>query len=85
MGRKKKYKDSATKTSTAQKEAAKAYYSRNKDKSKTISITQTAEQTAADKVTLKAHGLKPLQFWRLSIERLNAEPLPELPDKQKPD
>lgn len=77
MGRKKKYKESETKTSTAQKEAAKTYYNKNKTKYATISITQTAEQTQADKMSIAAHGLTPLKFWRAAMERLNAEQIPD--------
>lgn len=80
MGRKKKYQESETKTSTAQKEAAKEYYKRNKTKYGTISITQSATQTQADKDTLTAHGLKPLQAWRRLMDELNAEPMPATPN-----
>lgn len=81
MGRKKKYQDSETKTSTAQKEAAKTYYNKNKNKYGTISITQTAEQTTADKATLTAHNLTPLQAWRRLMSELDNEPTPANDDK----
>lgn len=61
----------------AQKRAQRKYYETKRSKTqKTISITQSAEQTAADKATLTAHGLTPLRFWRAAMERLNAEPIP---------
>lgn len=82
MGRKRIYGESNTKTSTAQKEAAKAYYNKNKAKYGTISITQSAEQTQADKAALTAHNLTPLQAWRRLMSELNAEPLPT-PDNSK--
>ena len=58
------------KASEAQKKANRAYYERTKGKYKTISITQTAEQTERDKETLKRHNTTVLQVWRKAIEAL---------------
>lgn len=61
----------------AQKRAQRKYYENKRSKTqKTISITQSVEQTQADKISIATHGLTPLKFWRAAMERLNAEPIP---------
>lgn len=70
MGRKAKYKPAAGKTSTAQKEAIKAYREKNKGKYKSVSITIEAGQMEADKKRIAAAGYSLPQFWRASVDAL---------------
>lgn len=67
------------KTGESQRRAAQTYKTAHNVKS--FSITMKAEEYEASRATLTAHNLTPLQFWRLSMERLNAEPLPATPDE----
>lgn len=89
MGRNKKYKDSSTATSEAQKAAARAYYKRQKNAGqlsrKVLSITMSQDEYNIGREALTSHGLTPLQFWRWAIERLNAEPLPNDKDVNSKD
>ena len=59
----------------AHKRAQRRYSEKNKGKYKTISITQTAEQTEADRVVLAEHGTTVLRVWRAAMERLRNEPI----------
>ncbi len=86
MGRKRIYSESNTKTSTAQKEASKAYYKRKKEAGETVqkvlSITMRPDEFDKSQAILTAHNLTPLQAWRRLMSELNAEPLPN-PDDSK--
>lgn len=54
--------------------AQKKYYEEKRSKSqKTISITLSAEQAAADKKVIAEHGTTPSKVWRDAIERLKAD------------
>ena len=58
----------------AQKRAQKKYYEEKRSKSqKTISITMSAEQAAADRQLMAEHGTTPGQVWRSAMERLRNE------------
>ena len=81
MGRRKKYQDSETKTSTAQKKANREYYERNKSRVQKFAIVLTVDEVARSNELLRAHGLKRAQVWRDAMARLSAEPLPDLPGK----
>lgn len=65
----------------AQKRAQRRYSEKNKGKYKTISITQSAEQTDADRATLVEHGTTVLRVWRDAMQRLRNEPVDKLPPK----
>lgn len=54
----------------AQKAAQRRYAEKVKGKYKTISITQTAEQTEKDKETLKKHNTSVLKVWRKALDDL---------------
>lgn len=54
----------------AQRRAARKYAQKVKGKYKTISITQTAEQTEADKELMKAKGTTVLKVWRAAMDKL---------------
>lgn len=80
MGRASKYPESTTKTSEAQKAAAREYYKRKKAKGETVqkvlSITMRPDEYDSSQATLTAHSLTPLQAWRRLMAELNAEPIP---------
>lgn len=57
----------------AQKRAQRKYSEKVKGKYKTLSITQTAEQTEADRETLKRHNTTVLQVWRKAIAELKQD------------
>lgn len=57
----------------AQKRAQRKYSEKVKGKYKTLSITQTAEQTEADRALLAEKGTTVLQVWRSAMERLRNE------------
>lgn len=79
MGRVKKYGESTTATSEAQKAAARNYYKRKKEAGnpaqKVLSITMRPEEYDASRATLTKHGLTPLQAWRRLMSELNAAPV----------
>ena len=81
MSRQRKYGESTTATSEAQKAAARAYYQRKKQAGepaqKVLSITMRPDEYDASRETLTAHRLTPLQAWRRLMDELNAEPIPE--------
>ena len=58
------------KESEAQRRARIKYQEKTKGKYKTISITQTAEQTEADKQLLKAKNTTVLKVWRAAMDSL---------------
>lgn len=55
------------------RESKRKYAAKIKGKYKTISITQTAEQTEADKELLKAKGTTVLKVWRAAMDKLKSE------------
>ena len=76
MPRKRKYPESTTATSEAQKAAMRAYYQRKKaagEAQKVIAITMNQTEYESSRATLAAHGLTPLQAWRRLMDELNAE------------
>ena len=81
MSRQRKYGESTTATSEAQKAAARAYYQRKKQAGepaqKVLSITMRPDEYDASRETLTAHRLTPLQAWRRLMDELNAEPIPD--------
>ena len=54
----------------AQKRAQRKYSAKVKGKYKTLSITQTTEQTERDREILKRHNTTVLQVWRTAIQAL---------------
>ena len=54
----------------AQKRAQRKYAAKGKGKYKTLSITQTTEQTERDREILKRHNTTVLQVWRKAIKAL---------------
>ena len=60
-------------SSEAQKRAQRKYMDKVKGKYKTISITQTAEQTEKDRETLKKHNTTVLKVWRKAMTELENE------------
>lgn len=61
------------KETAAQKRARIKYQARTKGKYKTISITQAAEQTDADRALLKEKDLTPVKVWRDAMQRLKGD------------
>ena len=57
----------------AQKAAQRRYAEKVKGKYKTLSITQTAEQTEKDRETLKRHNTSVLKVWRKAMRELEQE------------
>lgn len=55
----------------AQKRAQRKYAEKVKGKYKTISITQTAEQTEKDRQVLKDHNTTVLKVWRKAMDELD--------------
>ncbi|MCM1437825.1 MAG: hypothetical protein NC131_01245 [Roseburia sp.] len=95
MARIKKYGESTTATSEAQKAAARAYYERNKENTKkrgiSATLTSSAEREQIQAI-FKAHGLTPAQVIRgaafalLSGEQIptRSEPLPVQASNEPP-
>lgn len=71
------------KTGESQRRAARAYQERTNQKR--IGLTMPEAEYNASRATMAAHGLTPIGVWRFAMVKLNAEPLPELSDMQKPD
>ena len=61
------------KETDAQKRARIKYQEKTKGKYKTISITQTAEQTEEDRQLLKAKNTTVLKVWRAAMDKLKEE------------
>lgn len=61
------------KETEAQKRARIRYQEKTKGKYKTLSITQTAEQTEADRQLLKEKNTTVLKVWRAAMERLKED------------
>lgn len=79
MGRNKKYEESKTATSEAQKAASRAYYKRKKQAGETVhkvlSITMCPDEYDESQAILTSHNLSPLQAWRHLMSELKAEPI----------
>lgn len=57
------------------KASKRRYAERNRGKYKTLSITQSAEQTEADRATLAEHGTTVLAVWRAAMKNLREQPI----------
>lgn len=55
------------------RESKRKYAAKVKGKYKTLSITQTAEQTEADRETLKRHNTTVLKVWRKAVDELDTK------------
>ena len=61
-------------TSQAQKDALKRYYQKTKANQKRITISLNAEEYAASRERMKAHGASPVDVWRAGLAAIDAQP-----------